>query len=573
MLTFPAIPSRYDDLATPLSQVTFVVLDLETTGTSPSLDAITEIGAVKYRGGEHLGTFATLVNPGVPIPPFITVLTGITEAMVLPAPRIDEVLPPLLEFLGNAVLVGHNFRFDTSFLDAALIRRGSRPLENPRVDTLGMSRRLLRDEVPDLKLGTLAAHLRVATEPCHRALDDADATAEVFHALLERVGTLGVLGLDDLLAVPRLRSHPTSRKLRLTARIPRRPGIYRFRDRTGRVIYVGRATNLRTRVRAHFHGDSRRTVPQLVRETETMEWTECSEELEASVLEARVLREHQPRFNRAADGWRKYAYLKLTLGERFPRLAVVRQPRDHGARYLGPLASSAAATELRDAIEAAVPLRRCNARIGRNVALDAALPCSAPLGADRGPCPGHRSDAEYQQVVETVERGLDGEPDALLHPLTRARDEHVEAERYEAAARTRDQIATLSCALREDLQLHWMRAAPTLRFGTPTGIVELSHGRLRVEDDEAVDQPEDRGDDGSSGVIDRRDVDELLIVAHWIEREVGAGRARLLDPTGPDALGPFTPGGADGVSRGSGLGGDVPLGDPARSRRGRGPGW
>ena len=121
----------------PLSEVTFVVLDLETTGASPDDCAITEVGAVKYRGGELLGRFETLVNPGVPIPPFITVLTGITEAMVLPAPRIDEVLPPLLEFIGGAVIVGHNIRFDIWFLDAALADHGYPKLEQPRVDTLG----------------------------------------------------------------------------------------------------------------------------------------------------------------------------------------------------------------------------------------------------------------------------------------------------------------------------------------------------------------------------------------------------------------------------------------------------
>ena len=111
----------FDDLGTPLHDVTFVVLDLETTGGSAtSGDAITEVGAAKYRGGECLGTFATLVNPGRPIPPAITYLTGITEAMVLPAPRIDEVLPAFLEFAGDAVLVGHNVRFDMSFLQAAM---------------------------------------------------------------------------------------------------------------------------------------------------------------------------------------------------------------------------------------------------------------------------------------------------------------------------------------------------------------------------------------------------------------------------------------------------------------------
>src|SRR5438094_8437314 len=106
----------FEDLGTPLHEVTFCVVDLETTGGSPDQCEITEVGAVKIRGGECLGTFQTLVNPGVPIPPFITVLTGITESMVYPAPRIAEVLPAFLEFLGDAVLVGHNVRFDISFL-------------------------------------------------------------------------------------------------------------------------------------------------------------------------------------------------------------------------------------------------------------------------------------------------------------------------------------------------------------------------------------------------------------------------------------------------------------------------
>ncbi len=240
MLTAAGIRTRSDDLATPLSQVTFVVLDLETTGTAPDHCSITEIGAVKYRGGECLGVFDTLVNPGEPIPAYITVLTGITEAMVLPAPSIDEILPALLEFIGNTVIVGHNLRFDTSFLDAALRRYGAPELDHLSVDTLRIARRLIRDEIPDHKLGTLARHLHATVDPCHRALSDARATADVLHALLERAGTLGVLGLDDLIALPLMRAHPTANKLRLTARVPRRPGVYRFRDRARRDIYIGR---------------------------------------------------------------------------------------------------------------------------------------------------------------------------------------------------------------------------------------------------------------------------------------------------------------------------------------------
>jgi DNA polymerase III subunit epsilon len=118
----PARQRSFDDLGTPLRDVTFCVLDLETTGGSPNECFITEIGAVKVRGGDCLGTFQTLVNPGQAIPPEITVLTGITQAMVTRAPRIESVLPTFLEFIGDAVVVGHNVRFDLGFLGAALTR-------------------------------------------------------------------------------------------------------------------------------------------------------------------------------------------------------------------------------------------------------------------------------------------------------------------------------------------------------------------------------------------------------------------------------------------------------------------
>ncbi len=197
---------------TPLWQVTFVVLDVETTGGSPrGGDAITEVGALKLCGGELLGTFETLVNPGVAIPPTITMLTGISEAMVFPAPLIPAVLPSLLEFLGDSVIVGHNVRFDSAFLDAALLAHGYPQLSNLRVDTLALARRLIRDEVPNLRLQTVATYLRSSVQPVHRAYADAAATAEVLHALLERAGTFGVLALDDLLAFPRPR-RPSRRR-------------------------------------------------------------------------------------------------------------------------------------------------------------------------------------------------------------------------------------------------------------------------------------------------------------------------------------------------------------------------
>jgi DNA polymerase III epsilon subunit family exonuclease len=192
-----------DELGRPLAQTTFVVLDLETSGGAPHLGAhITEIGAVKVRGGEVLGKFQTFVNPETPIPSFITALTGITDEMVSSSPRIAEVFPVLLEFLGSeseTVFVAHNAPFDLSFLKAAAKGSEYRWPKFTIIDTAKLARRVLsRDEVPDCKLGTLAEFFNATVSPTHRALDDALATVDVLHALIGRVGSLGISTLEEL---------------------------------------------------------------------------------------------------------------------------------------------------------------------------------------------------------------------------------------------------------------------------------------------------------------------------------------------------------------------------------------
>jgi DNA polymerase III epsilon subunit family exonuclease len=192
-----------EDLGRPLVRTTFVVLDLETSGGAPHLGAhITEIGAVKVRGGEVLGKFQTFVNPGTQIPSFITALTGITDQMVSSAPRIAEVFPILLEFLGaekETVFVAHNAPFDLSFLKAAA---KASEFDWPKftvIDTAILARKVLsRDEVINCRLGTLAQFFSTSVSPTHRALDDALATVDVLHALIGRVGSLGINTLEEL---------------------------------------------------------------------------------------------------------------------------------------------------------------------------------------------------------------------------------------------------------------------------------------------------------------------------------------------------------------------------------------
>jgi DNA polymerase-3 subunit epsilon len=526
-VAMPVEPSQLtlDDLGTPLSDVTFCVIDLETTGGSAATCGITEIGAVKLRGGECLGTFQTLVNPGCAIPPQITVLTGITQSMVLPAPRIEAVLPSLLEFIGDAVIVGHNVRFDMSFVQAALERDERPRLRNQSLDTVALARRLVRDEVPNCKLGTLAERLRLDHRPSHRALDDALTTGDLLHLLIERAGRLGVTGLDDLITLPKMAGHAQASKLRLTENLPRSPGVYLFRNAHGDVLYVGKATNLRSRVRSYFSGDERRKVGALLRETVRIDHIVQPHPLAAAVHEVRLIHKYSPGYNRQSKDWAKYVYVKLTLGETFPRLSVVKETKDDEGLYIGPLSSRSMAHRVIEAIHTAVPLRRCAGRVGRNPSRSA--PCAAAqLGVSMCPCAGGVDPEEYRRVVDRTVRGLTTEPDLLLAPLVARIAVLADEERFEEAADMRDRADALAGALSRQRRFDRLRNAGRLRLELPgQGGAELEEGRLvrawgpgDVFDDEGVIIGKLFAEPATLPPLDRELADELNCVAAWLDR-------------------------------------------------------
>ncbi|HEU5081971.1 MAG TPA: DEDD exonuclease domain-containing protein [Acidimicrobiales bacterium] len=510
-----------DDLGTPLIDVTFCVLDLETTGGSAVDDAICEIGAIKVRGGECLGTFHTFVDPGRDIPPAITVLTGLTTAMVRPAPRIEEVLPSLLEFLGDAVFVGHNVRFDKGFLEAALLRSDRPGLDNAVVDTCALARRLVRDEVPNCKLGTLAERLRLDHRPTHRALDDALATADLLHLLLERAAGFGVATLDDLLELPTAAAHPQAKKLALTSSLPRSPGVYLFRDATGRVLYVGKASDLRSRVRSYFSSDTRRKVGGLLRETASIDHIVTGSALEAAVTEIRLIHDLLPRYNRHGTTWKKAAYLKLT-DEAYPRLSVVKRVRDDAATYLGPLSSAKVARRVAEAVESALPVRRCTADPARE---PREAPCApAQLGVAACPCAGGAHAEGYGAVADAVRRALTDEPHLVLEPLLARMHELAGDERYEEAADVRDRAAAFADAHRRVRRFDLVHRAGRLvvRLGRHRAVIE--DGRLRHT--EEVDRPSLLGlaePTATAGTparrwIDPAAADEITVLAGWLDR-------------------------------------------------------
>jgi DNA polymerase-3 subunit epsilon len=457
-----------DELGTALAEVTFVVVDLETTGGSPKDSAITEIGAVKVRGGQVLGEFQTLVDPGCAIPPYISVLTGITSTMVAAAPRIGPVLPGFLEFARGAVLVAHNAPFDIGFLKAACAENGMVWPAAASVDTAVLARRLLgRDEVPNCKLATLAPYFSASTSPTHRALDDARATVDVLHGLFERLGPLGITSLEELTGLTRQVDAERLRKRHLADAVPRGPGVYLFRGPRDEPLYVGTSNDLRSRVRSYFSSSEQRSrITEMVALSQRVEAIPCAHDLEAAVRELRLIAEHKPRYNRRSRFPERALWVRLTE-EPFPRLSVVRRVRPGAGVFLGPFPDRRAADAAVAAAHESLPLRQCTSRISPRVQGSA---CAlAGMGRCGAPCTGAQSVEEYAAIAAVFRAAVGQDPGALVAPLLARVDRLATEERYEDAALLRDRVAVLVRAVRRRQRLESLAAVPELVLARPDG--------------------------------------------------------------------------------------------------------
>lgn len=532
----PQQPS-FEDLGTHLSEVTFCVVDLETTGGGRDSD-ITEIGAVKVRGGEIVGEFQTLVRPPGPIPSMIQVLTGITDQMVAEAPRLAQALPPFAEFATGCVLVAHNAPFDVGFIQRAH-QELDMPWRRPTVvDTVVLARQVLpREEVRNCKLATLASHFGATTVPNHRALSDARATVDVLHALLERVGNLGVHTLEDLQELTS-RVSPERRAKRVWARqAPEGPGVYWFlhdgADADGRqrseVLYVGKSKNLRTRVRSYFSASEQRgRIREMVRVATGMRFLRCSTHLEAEVRELRMIAAHSPRYNRRSRNQGKLVWLKLTQ-EAFPRLSVVRKVSDKGT-FWGPFSSVDAAREAAMAIHETYPLRQCG---GRLAATRPSPSCAlAEMGRCLAPCLLGEGAERYGEVVEQVRQVWACDARPVLRSVRQRLGRLVEEERFEEAATLTERLKAF---YRTSVRHHRLRslagcpeivaaaregsewAIHVIRFGKLAGAATAATSRVRevagelVRVSETVLPPE--------GGVPAGSVEEAERIAAWLEAD------------------------------------------------------
>src|SRR5215212_414642 len=330
-----------------LEEAEFIVFDLETTGLSVTRSRICEVGAVRVHALELVDSFQSLVNPRAPLPEPVARLTGLHENELRRAAPVSSVLNRFLSFTGDALLVAHNARFDQRFLERQLLLLHGRRLSEPPLCTAALARRLLERRLRRVSLASLAYFFGVPTTPCHRALPDAKATAQVLVHLIGLAQERGARRLSDLrtLAAPRRRRVYDKRALARGA--PNRPGVYLFHDRHGQVLYVGRARDLRARLRSYFRSDRPRpSVEAALLALDQIEWRVLGSELEAALEELRLIRELNPPAN--ARGRRKEHgfYLKLR-GDDF---VVTKTPT-----ALGPIGSRRRAALAARALAASTP--------------------------------------------------------------------------------------------------------------------------------------------------------------------------------------------------------------------------
>ena len=425
-----------------------------------------------------LGELATLVDPGRSIPPQIVALTGITSAMVCDAPRIDSVLPAFLEFSRGAVLVAHNAGFDIGFLRAAAERCQLTWPRPPVLCTVRLARRVLtRDEAPSVRLAALARLFGAATTPTHRALDDARATVDVLHGLIERVGNQGVHTYTDLRSYLPDVTPAQRRNRHLADPLPHRPGVYLFRGPSAEVLYVGTAVDLRRRVGQYFNGaDPRTRIKEMASLATGVDHVECAHDLEAGVRELRLLAAHAPPYNRRSKFPHRWWWVALT-DEAFPRFSTVRVPKrdtaDRARSGRAPMPSRPRRCWRGSRVCARAP-RGWPRRAARAVLSASCRRVPAPQGIT----PIQYASAPAR-AVELIE-GSDGR--ALGAVLAHIAD-LAERNRYETAARLRDHAAVAIDVLWRGQRLRALAAVTEMVAARPDGaggwhLAVIRHGQL-----------------------------------------------------------------------------------------------
>jgi DNA polymerase III subunit epsilon len=537
------------DMTDALLSESYVVLDVETTGLKPYQHRIIEFGAVRFENGQQVATLSLLVQPERRIPQYVRKLTGIDDTLVADAPLFSEVAGEILEFIEDVPLLGYNVGFDVSFLNAELQRCEQPTLLNHSIDLLPVAGALMPGS-RSRGLSTLARELDVSATGAHRALYDALTTAGVLHKLAPRIRAAGIsrlAQLDGFRAVRRDEPDTTGLFARGRSLLspehavsaPSTPGVYLMRAANGRVLYVGKAKNLRSRIRSYYSqplGYTRK-MDGLLQSIDQIETIETGSELAALLLEAQLIARYRPQFNRQMRTSDNYPYIRVDTGNPWPRVNLVKEVAEDGARYYGPYRSSRAARATVDALNDIFPLRSCS-RSFKN-ARSYGSPCTdLDFGRCLGPCTGQANRDEYFGYIREVIAFLEGDVDPVLERLHQHLERSATRLDFERAARLRNRIERVTELSRSQSVLSEAINTGQLAIILPgleddaREIMLTKNGRTWSRRTFNFDEPPEaiasdlsrsweRAAHLASPTILQHELDSVQILARWVRKNLG----------------------------------------------------
>lgn len=429
----------------PFEEAEYCVFDFETTGMSGRRDKVIEIGMVKIIKGKVTDTFSSFINPGRPIPYFITKITGITNADVENAPFFDEVYHKMKELIGNAVLIAHNLSFDHSFLKNECANAELEFPSNKAVCTLRLARKIY-PQFPSKSLGNLTKSLRIRHRDVHRGLGDSLATAKI---LLRMFPTLreehNIDTVSDLIS---FQNQPvTSKPFRIIkkklfddfSKIPDEPGIYFYKNTKDEVIYIGKAKSLKERLNNYFSNNAIRKAKDIVRKSTRLEFQKTNSELTALVAEAELIKHHNPRLNKMLKKYPRSYFLRITTTHEFSSVEVSSGFEFDGNDYYGPYPNQKTAATIKEVVDKTFQLRECLTKEynkSRRCYLADIERCLAP-------CTEKQIHSFYNNELTQVHEFLSGHNQSAVDRLLNRMKELSAQQKYEEAGQIRDVVQSI----------------------------------------------------------------------------------------------------------------------------------
>jgi len=420
----------------------FSVIDFETTGTSAQNSRTIEIGIARVEKLKIVDTFQSLINPLVPIPPFISNLTGIETEDVTGAPTFDDLVQNIKEFIEGTILVGHNLPFDYAFLASEFNRAEIQLPKLEQICTLKLSRKLF----PELKskaLGSMSKHFRIRHKDVHRALGDASATAKILIKLIEKLrDEHNSEHLSDIFNFQNATS--VSKSFRLVKKklvndlssLPDSSGVYFFKDAKDKIVYIGKAKSLKKRVKNYFSSSASRKAKKIARKANRLGFAETNSELSALVLEAELIKIHKPQFNSMLKKYSQNYFIRVKRNHDFPDVKVSTNFDFDGNDYFGPYSNRITANSLKEIVDKTFALRECTDKVflkNKKCYLLDIKRCTAP-------CIYKNINEDYNIELDDVYEFLEGKNQQAVNRLLSRMKDLSEKQKYEEAAEVRDTV-------------------------------------------------------------------------------------------------------------------------------------